>query len=449
MKLLFLVHSFPPLEVSGSLRSRALVENLPHYGIYPVVVCGDPEKLRQHHVSSVGWIDDWKDNVACPAVTRIAWREEAASAGLMKRSMSRLPILASLKARSDRKRLASEIIRAGEKRIREEGASAIYCSVAPSVTAIAGAVLAAKFALPLVVDIRDPWSYGPPKPYRHVIDFFMERRIERKTLEAASLVVVPTQAARDLIASKIGVDSKKISVVANGFEPVLSRDDGPFEDGVFTLLYAGEIGVSEARRPGWRRTIKRLLGMDYDPMQRDFGSRSVSVILAALDGLFKTRPELRSRVRVRFLGTSDKKVQGVINQFSCSDRVSFHPRTSRSEADRWVSRADALLLLQVSYWLDGRAFCPAIPAKLYTYLDSGRPIIACAQRSEIWNLIKEAKAGWVIEPGDTSALASAIGSAYDQWQSGSAQRRTWEQRGDYSRNALAGKFAKLVRGITT
>ncbi|MBK8066828.1 MAG: glycosyltransferase [Rhodanobacteraceae bacterium] len=242
--------------------------------------------------------------------------------------------------------------------IQKEQPKVIFCSVAPPSTALAGERLARDFGLPLVVDIRDPWSYGPRVPYRHLVDFFIERRIEQRVLSAAAYVITPTIASRQLIIEELGVPSEKTLVIPNGFSETNGMPNGEIEPGVFTLLHAGEIGVSRKGGLGFSRRIKNLLRMDYDPMERDFGTRSVNVALGALDLLFSRRPALRNKVRLRLLGADSAEIQEAVRQSNSADRVIAERRVSQDVANEYICRADALLLLQVSYWLEGRPFAP-------------------------------------------------------------------------------------------
>lgn len=76
---------------------------------------------------------------------------------------------------------------------------------------------------------------------------------------------------------------------------------------------------------------------------------------------------------------------------------------SRSQVVEFLNVADVLLIpmrnVKVSY--------TATPSKAIEYLSCGKPVICCA-RGELAKLIGKSGAGFVVEPGDSKALAEAI-----------------------------------------
>jgi colanic acid biosynthesis glycosyl transferase WcaI len=88
-----------------------------------------------------------------------------------------------------------------------------------------------------------------------------------------------------------------------------------------------------------------------------------------------------------------------------------------------------------------------IPSKTYSYLASGRPILAAAS-GDVADLIRETQAGRVVTPGDPAAVASAIEAfmAMDQAQReqlGENGRRAYHER--FDRKVLIGKYDQLLK----
>lgn len=85
------------------------------------------------------------------------------------------------------------------------------------------------------------------------------------------------------------------------------------------------------------------------------------------------------------------------------DNVVFLPRRPSTEMAPLFSAAEALLV----HLKDDPLFAITIPSKLQTYLGAGRPILA-GLRGDGAELVAEAKAGFVFEPGRPEALARVV-----------------------------------------
>ena len=88
----------------------------------------------------------------------------------------------------------------------------------------------------------------------------------------------------------------------------------------------------------------------------------------------------------------------------------------------------------------------SVPSRLYNFLAAGKPVLAvCGANSELAAVILEANAGWVVAPGNPTAIAQLLvqisGDPAERTRRGANARRTAEET--YSRTAVIGSYHKV------
>ncbi|MGJ8667788.1 MAG: glycosyltransferase family 4 protein [Patiriisocius sp.] len=92
----------------------------------------------------------------------------------------------------------------------------------------------------------------------------------------------------------------------------------------------------------------------------------------------------------------------------------------------------------------------SVPSRLYNLLAAGTPILAvCGKDSELAKVVLEEDAGWVIEPGDSQAIASLLLEISSDLEElaikGKNARRAAVKK--YSRQAVIEKYEKLLNEL--
>lgn len=443
--VLFIAHSFPPLQHSGTIRSEAFARYLPDCGVQPIVVTSTELHPSLRSSVDVRATDDWEDDPRWGGVHRLDWRYPAASG--LDRTLLRLPVLAG-RVRLERRLEAVDSVYDQVARIvQERRPEVIYASYNPAEAVILGSRLARDFSLPAIVDYRDLWSYQLGGPYRHKLDFLRERSYERMLLEAYRTVLVTTERAADVMREKLRVDPCRIEVLPNGYEERDFEGDDPITlgPGPFTIVHTGQL-MAAPRRAGWKRVLKDWLGLDYTPMDVDYGARSPQYLLRGVEKLVDRRPSLRDTLRLWFVGVDDPEFRAATAWFKYPELLVTRPRVSSSEAVRMARGADLLLLLQNHYRLDGQDCCIAIPAKLYTYLRCRRRVLACVQPSEIADIIRDNDIGTVVDPDDVDGISEAIAAEVDRSARGEPATASVPPKvlQRYRRTEITARLAKII-----
>lgn len=449
MRLLFIAHSFPPVQHSGTLRAQAFAKYLPEFGVSLAIFTADPSSVSNWGVSAAARLDGWRDDERWLEVCRVLWG--VAAPGRPMRWLKRLPVGQTVLVRRERQALVRQLLPAVLEAVERHRPDLIFATLQPVETVYLAREAARRCGLPWMADLRDPWSYAASAPYRHYVDFLLERCAERNVLATAAHVLVTTEASRQLLVKHSGVDAKKVTVLPNGFEPesgAAAGDREPLDAGRFVVAHLGELSSVERPDASIRAVLRRRLGLRYDPLQTDNTTRSARWALEAAKRLIEERPELREKLRFWFVGIPDATRFASFREFPYPECIRVMPRVASVEADAIARRADLLLLLQNRYFLNGKDHGVAIAAKTYSYLQTGRPILACLQQSEMADLVRAHGRGVVVRPDDVSQIAAALNQMIDAPDKNVVSTiGSREGLDQYTRRTLTGRLAELLRRV--
>jgi glycosyltransferase involved in cell wall biosynthesis len=450
VRVLFIARDFPPISHSGTVRSEAFARYLPDFGVDPVIFTAAPEHATRMAGLDQVCLDDWQDDPRWPAVYRAPWTSGLSGEGAFRGWLKRLPAVNILTSQAGRRRTVTALRGRAREAVRSHGVRAIYASVMPSETLLLAIELGREFNLPVIADVRDPWTYHPSAPYRHILDFLLERRLERSALSRCTRIIVNTRQSKLLLQDHLGVPPSRIQIIRNGYDEAEFRSapatGEPLEPGKFVLLHAGQLSLGNPKPRRWTNRLKSRLGFDYNPLQIDAAARSPRYLLQALETLIERQPQLKDRLRLWLVGMNNSERCEAIQRFRFPECLRVVPRCDSATATELMRRADLLLLLQFQYFLKRQDYCVAIPAKLYSYLRSGRPILACVQPSEISEVLEEHGAGAAVHPHDVEGIAAAILAEYERWSSNPAAPTVRRKSIDgYERRHLTAALAEAIR----
>lgn len=241
----------------------------------------------------------------------------------------------------------------------------------------AGALLARRFRVPFVFEVRDLWpqtlvDLGRLQESSTIT--YVLRKLEKWLYKRADRIVVLLPQAWEYIVP-LGIPREKVVWVPNGVE--MDGYPEPAEPAVnpsFTLMYFGAHGQAN--------------GLD-------------NVIRAM--GLLQDRAETQY-VRLRLIGDGPQKpaLRELANSLRLRN-VEFSDPVPKREIPSLAAEADAF----VFNLIDAPVFKYGISSnKLFDFLAAARPIVFCCKASN--NPVDEANAGLTVPPGDPAALAEAV-----------------------------------------
>jgi glycosyltransferase involved in cell wall biosynthesis len=276
--------------------------------------------------------------------------------------------------------------------------------------------------LPWVAEFRDPMWQGdyPPEPRTNRA----WKELETDIFSRASRVVVTTPGAAAVYADRFSrFDASRIEVIENGYDEEAFRraDKAPHED------------TARSRRPDEPITILHS-GVVYR------SERDPSHLFAAIASMKRNGLVSSSRLRIVLRASGhESEYQRDIERLDISDIVNLAPPVDYLAALQEMLSADGLLLLQASN-------CNAqVPAKLYEYVRSGRPILALADPAgDTARTLRHIGIGLIASIDSAEQIERALLQVLDQVQNGTGTQPTPEVVARYSREAQAKQLAGLL-----
>lgn len=268
---------------------------------------------------------------------------------------------------------------------------------------------------PLVVDLRDPWTYGSLwQPGTPRLERWERALAERILGHAARVVVTSPLTAAEFLKRFPTWAAEKIVTITNGYAAAEVEPTRGGHEGKLLLRYVGIL--NERRTP--------------------------DVLLNALREVLKD-DQIAADMRFEFIGSmgphgaklDDPSLHGAVKSFG---------KVSYQESVALMRGSDVNVILQtISEGQD------VIAGKTFEYLATGRPILAVvdAAGGDAW-LLKETGAGLVMDWRDTIAIATALRELWTLWKQGKLQQRfTQAGLSNFSRYELTRKLSTVLDDV--
>ena len=450
INVLFIVNGFPPANHSGTFRNAAFARHLPGLGVSLAIVCAEDNDRIFEYKS----LADWHDDPRWLSVQRLPWRlHQPDKRSRLLRALRRLPVGWTVERRCLRRDVIRRVLPTALEAVAAYHPSVFYASAPPPEALLVARTVHERTGVPFVCDLRDPWTYYGWAKYRHWVDFLLERGLERSTLSLARRVIVNTPTAGRVLVTKVGIDPDKVVVLPNGYDEQEFANVGPADataPGRFTIVYTGILAFHEPRHEPLKGFVKRMLGMDYRPVENDPNTRSPRWFLEAVQNLLDHSPEWVGRLRIVFAGSFSSEDRSLFQAFRYPACLEVLPPVSHAEALRLILQAQLCLLLQWEMKVDGRDCSLAVPGKLYDYLRSGTRIFAPMQKGDSQELIDTFRAGVVVPPRDVRQIETALRTEIERWERGEFGRQSPVPPGleRYERRNLAAELAEIFRAAS-
>lgn len=277
-------------------------------------------------------------------------------------------------------------------------------------------------SLPWIADFRDPMAQdGYPADPRTWRAF---KRVEEKVVGRAARLVFTTPGAQRMYQKRYTAQpSDRFALIENGYDeemfaPFDGMERAPLTAGKLTLLHSGIVYPDE---------------------------RDPTHLMAALRQLRQQQPAIAERLMVRFRApVHDKLLRTLATDSGVADMIETLPTLPYRAALEEMVRADALLVLQAANCNE------QIPAKLYEYLRTRRPILALTDPlGDTATTLRAAGCNRIAPLDDTAAivvlLADFGAAAGGIWTGSIADSATIA---GHSRRARTAELAALLDSCT-
>ncbi len=240
--------------------------------------------------------------------------------------------------------------RQGIKIVKENKIDFILTTAPPHSLFLIAVIIKKFTAVKLVLDFRDPWALSRWDK-GNFVRYYLEHWLESFVLKRADLMLFVTENLRDeYIKNYSKMPIEKFILFSNGYDP----DDFP------------SAPLKETSKTDIIRFVH--LGTLYK-------KRNPMHLINALGALKASGSFQKISVRLEFIGSIATELNWLpdkIKQLGLGDMVSFTPPVSFKKSIETMYAADVLVIIQPGTDLQ-------IPAKMFEYMYTGKPIFAVAE----------------------------------------------------------------------
>jgi len=244
----------------------------------------------------------------------------------------------------------------------------VFASGKPWTSLLTGLKIAGKLNLPFVADFRDPWFNNPFADQSRRIVQLKNAALEQKVCEDSMLIIANTAELQKDFERKYPHLKEKIIAITNGF------------DKEYLAQFSGQVAAE-----------KKSKRIEFAHFGTVYGQRNPKNLLIALHELIKEGKIASTQVQLNFTGLwdiADHECESVARELEKSGCLKRRSKISQAQCVVEMNSADILLLLQPAAPLQ-------IPAKLFEYIATRRPVWAVCDAGATTNLINENGLGMV------------------------------------------------------
>lgn len=306
-------------------------------------------------------------------------------------------------------------LRAAKDRMAEGDIDLIYTTSAPFTAHLIGLGLKRRTGKPWVMDLRDPWA-GNPYLLFNRLRRPLDRLVEGWCVRCADQVITVSEPLKeDLLRNYPEESVEKFLVIPNGYDA---------EDLIVSPM--------ERQEEAKNRLVFSFTGSFYNEISPRF-------FLRAMEELLQEKALPQEEIWLEFTGQFGAESLQLITAFQLAypEAISVSGYVPHLEATRKMLAADVLLL-----FLNKSAGKGVLTGKLFEYLRAGQTVLAMIPEGLAAELVREADAGWVVDPEDVVGIKASVITLFKKWKSGELTSTTRpEVAQKYSREALAGRLA--------
>lgn len=303
-----------------------------------------------------------------------------------------------------------------EKIINETRPDVLFATAPPYTDFLLGYELSKKYDIPLVTDYRDAWVDCPynfyPTPLHKMVNVFYEKKI----LEHAVKVITINQRIRALLLQRYGEHlNRKIEIITQGYDPADFEiaDSEKISDGKMKLLYAGSF----------------------------FHFATPKYFFEGVKLAIKKNPELKDNITLEFAGNFPDEYKPADES---GFKINYNGYLSHRECVKKMINADVLWMM-----IGNRKGSDMISTgKIYDYMGSQKPVIACVPEGEAKITLKEYGNAIICRPDNPEEIADAILYYYKLYRQGELQKTDFSVIQKYDRRYLTGKLSDCFNQLT-
>ncbi len=390
--LLLVAYAFPPLATSGAYRPLRIAKYLPARGWRVTVVSVTPRVRLPKDPALAGDVPDGTRVVRTRTLeprTPLIALNRLGLGGVTRRLEPWFMV-------PDDQRGWVPFARAAARRVHAaDPVDAVLTTSSPCSAHLVGAALRLLPGVAWVADFRDEWTSNPYLAARYPTRAHVRynERLERRVLRGADRVVSVSAGCLAGLArlaparGEAAEGESRLVEIPNGYDGAHFPDAAPPRPERFRVVYTGAF----------------------------YGRRSPAPFLEAVRRLLAAGTLRPGDLEVVIAGDSPGAgLAGAgAGAGALPDGVRVLPQVPYFESLRLMRDAALLLLVLAEDDPPG-----IVTGKIFNYLASRRPILALAPDGRAAELVRGCRAGEVVPPGDTGAIAAALARFHALWRDG-------------------------------
>lgn len=444
INILYIAYQFPPLNIGGSARPAKFAKHLKDNGVNPVMVTlhsADYYKVYPKAKSDSNILKHFDGNLQII---------EVPSENLLNRSMNKLQnfieIYFNIYRGNEKKYWEANYHKTVDTYLQNNKVSAIVVTAPPFSILPLAVHTSKKHKLPLVVDMRDPWTMWNMAPYSNYINFVRSKLKERKVFEQASKIIATSKDTLDDF--KIlhpSLDKIKFEYLPNGYEHQITFKDIHYQPKDKIIIgYVGSFYYSpESRaqifRKWWKKKGHRML--QYIPRQEDWLYRSPYMFFKTLKALFETHPEMKRRVHVTFAGNEENWFEPMVQEFRLEANVTHLGWVSQEDSLQFQKSCDFLLMTSAKV-IEGRDY--SIAGKTFEYFTIQKPILGFVAEGAQKDVLEESQMAKLLSVDDSDSAAEQL---YKIFTTAWSLRPNEDFVNSFRIQTLTKRFSELIKSV--
>ena len=194
-------------------------------------------------------------------------------------------------------------------------------------------------------------------------------------------------------------------------------------------------------------------GFDYQKLQLELDEefsithigrllpeRNPKILWNALKELCIINKNFKNNLKINFIGNVSENLRNEMKTNDLENSVVYHNYIKYNDTIPYLIKSQILLLIES----DDNESSYAIPAKIFEYINSGRPIIAIGPKdSEIKQIIDETKSGKYFLYSEYDELLSYLSNSYYKYESKKLHSASINID-KYHRKNLAKKLSQII-----
>ncbi|MCW8812627.1 MAG: glycosyltransferase family 4 protein [Ignavibacteriaceae bacterium] len=274
------------------------------------------------------------------------------------------------------------------------------------------------FHIPFFFDYRDIWYESYFAFYPTPLHKILHKKMEYKSLKAADKISVTNRIAKEkLIKTYNFLTYNDIIIISHGFdhEDFEKIPAQPKSKNRMALMYSG-------------------IFMVYN---------TPKYLLKAFKELTIERPDITKNIELHFVGFLRKENVNLIQNLNLQEFVFDHGYLNHDESIAKIKSADILWMMVGKR----KNIDSILPGKLYEYMGTAKPILACVPEGAAKLALSEYPASFVCEPDNINQIKETIIRLFDLYKRNEFPVIDEEIIAKYRRDFLTEQLAKQMNII--